>query len=97
VIVSGGMSQLAQAVARAVGGRVSLRTRARRVTEESDGFSVEVEDETGLRMLRARRVVCALPAPIAIDVIVELPGWKRAALRAVVDPRLGHHVAVTDS
>ena len=83
LIVSGGTSQLARAVARAVGGRVSLRTRARRVTEESAGYSVEVEDETGRRMLRARHVICALPAPIAIDVLAELPGWKRAALRAV--------------
>ena len=83
LIVSGGTSELAHAVARAVGGRVSLRTRARRVTEESDGYSVEVEDESGVRMLHARRIICALPAPIAIEVIAELPGWKRAALRAV--------------
>jgi Flavin containing amine oxidoreductase len=83
LIVSGGTGQLAHAVARAVGGRVSLRTRARRVTEESDGYSVEVEDESGVRMLHARRIICAVPAPIAIDFIAELPGWKRAALRAV--------------
>jgi protoporphyrinogen oxidase len=83
LIVSGGTSELARGVARAVGGRVSLRTRAHRVTEESAGYSVEIEDETGRRMLRARHVICALPAPLAIGVLAELPGWKRAALRAV--------------
>jgi monoamine oxidase len=83
VIVSGGTSELAKAVSRAIGGRVSLRTRVLRVTEEPAGYAVEALEERGRRVLRARRVVCALPAPVVVDVIAELPGWKRAALQAV--------------
>jgi len=83
LIVAGGTGQLAEAVARAIGGRVSLRTFARGVSKESDGYAVELENETGVRRLRARRIICALPAPLAIEVLPELPGWKRAALRAV--------------
>jgi protoporphyrinogen/coproporphyrinogen III oxidase len=83
LIVAGGTQALAEAVARAVGSRVSLRTVVRRVTGNSEGYAVEAEDETGVRVLRARRVICTFPAPIAMDIIADLPGWKRAALRAV--------------
>jgi hypothetical protein len=83
LIIAGGTRELAEAVARAVGCRVSLRTVVRRVIGDSEGYAVEAEDETGVRVVRARRVICALPAPIAMDIIADLPGWKRAALRAV--------------
>jgi predicted NAD/FAD-dependent oxidoreductase len=81
-IVTGGTSEIAQAVARAVG-RVSLNTAVRSVRSDGDGYTIEADDVEGRRVIHARRVVCALPAPVALEVIADLPGWKRDALRSV--------------
>jgi len=81
-IVTGGTSEIAQALARAVR-RVSLRTTVRSVRAEVDGYTIEADDDVGRRVLHARRVICALPAPVALEVVEDLPGWKRDALRSV--------------
>ena len=81
-IVTGGTGEIAQAVAREVG-RVSLRTTVRSVRADADGYTIEADDEEGRRLVQARRVICALPAPIALEVVADLPAWKRDALRSV--------------
>jgi predicted NAD/FAD-dependent oxidoreductase len=53
------------------------------VSRDADGYTVELEDDAGRRTLHARRVVSALPAPVASRVIDELPGWKRQAMGAI--------------
>ena len=83
VIVAGGTGELARALERAIGGRVSLDSHVMGVLDQNGGCAVEIEDPAGPRRLRARRVVCALPAPSALEVLPDLPGWKRAALSAV--------------
>ncbi len=47
------------------------------------GYEIDIGDENGTRNVWARRVVCAVPAPVAAAVVDELPGWKREALTAV--------------
>ena len=81
--MAGGTSEIAKAMAREIGGRVSLRTRVTSVEAGDGGYLVEAVGPQGPRKLRARRVVCALPGPIAAEVIWDLPGWKLDALRAV--------------
>jgi monoamine oxidase len=82
-VVRGGTNQLAQALARVSGSRVSLRSRVTSVAPEGDGYVIEfVRDQVASR-LHARAVICALPAPIAAEVCPDLPGWKRQALEAV--------------
>jgi monoamine oxidase len=83
LVVAGGTSELARALAGAIGGRVSLRSRVTAVRADGDGHVVEVDTADGPRAIAARRVVCALPGPVAVRVLGDLPGWKRDALRAV--------------
>jgi monoamine oxidase len=83
LVVAGGTSELAKALASASGGRVSLRTRVTSVTEDGDGYLVTAVGPDGERTLHARRVVCALPGTVAARVFPDLPGWKLDALRAV--------------
>lgn len=83
LVVAGGTSQIAAALAREIGGRVSLNSRVESVRAEGSGYVVEATGPAGPRALRARRVVCALPGPVAARVVQDLPGWKLDALRAV--------------
>jgi monoamine oxidase len=83
LVVAGGTGELATAVAGAIGGRVSLRSRVTAVRADGDGHVVEVETDGSAREIAARRVVCALPGPVAARLLGDLPGWKRDALRAV--------------
>lgn len=83
LVVAGGTGELARALASAIGGRVSLRSRVTAVRPDGDGHVVEVETDGGHRAIAARRLVCALPGPVAARLLGDLPGWKRDALRAV--------------
>ena len=83
LVVAGGTSEIARALGREIGGRVSLRTQVRSVRNSGDGYVVEAESPDGPRTVSARRVVCALPGPIAARVLSGLPGWKLDALHAV--------------
>jgi oxygen-dependent protoporphyrinogen oxidase len=83
LVVAGGTSELARALAAASGGRVSLRTRVTSVRDDGDGYLVSAVGPDGERSLHARRVVCALPGTVAARVFPDLPGWKLDALRAV--------------
>jgi monoamine oxidase len=83
LVVAGGTSELARALTRQIGGRVSLRTRVTSVHEDGDGYVVRAAGPDGERTLNARRVVCALPGTVAARIFPDLPGWKLDALRAV--------------
>jgi protoporphyrinogen oxidase len=82
-VFDGGTNEFTKALARAIGGRLSLRSRVVSVRAADDGYVVEVDDDRGRRSVWARRVISALPAPVAAGVIEALPGWKRQALGAV--------------
>ena len=82
-VFDGGTNEFTKALARAIGGRVSLSSRVASVRQADGGYAIEVIDEGGPRQVWARRVISALPAPVAAAVIEELPVWKREALEAV--------------
>ncbi len=82
-VFDGGTNEFTKALARAIGGRVSLRSRILAVRPADGGYEIDIGDENGTRNVWARRVVCAVPAPVAAAVVDELPGWKREALTAV--------------
>ena len=94
-VFRGGTNQLTLGLARAIGERVAVKTRVRGVARDGEVYAVCVEDEAGRRVIRARSVISALPAPIAAGVL-DLPGWKRQALEAVRYSRfLATPIAVT--
>jgi oxygen-dependent protoporphyrinogen oxidase len=82
-VFDGGTNEFTKALARAIGGRVSLSSRVASVRQADGGYAIEVVDDHGPRQVWARRVISALPAPVAAAVIEALPGWKREALDAV--------------
>ena len=82
-VFEGGTNEFTKALARAIGGRVSLRSRVVSVSASDGGYVVEVDDDSGRHRVWARGVVCALPATVAAAVIDGLPDWKVQALRAV--------------
>jgi protoporphyrinogen/coproporphyrinogen III oxidase len=82
-VFDGGTNEFTKALARASGGRVSLRTRVRSVRGSDGGYTIDLEDDHGGRQVWARQVVSAVPAPVAAEVIDGLPGWKRQALGAL--------------
>ncbi len=53
-------------------------------------MAVTVFRMSGMASVAARRIVCALPAPVALNVIDDLPDGKRAALRSI---RYGRNIA----
>jgi len=79
-VFDGGTNEFTKALARASGGRVSLRSRVRSVVATDGGYIIDVEDDRGGRQVWAKQVVSAIPAPVAAEVIAGLPGWKRQAL-----------------
>lgn len=83
LVVAGGTGRLATALAGRIGGRVSVRSRVTAVRPDAGGYAVELDTDRGQRTVSARRVVCALPAPVAARVLEDLPGWKLDALGAV--------------
>ena len=82
-VFDGGTNEFTKALARAIGDRVSLSSRVASVREADGGYTIEVLDDRGTREVWARRVISALPASVASEVIDELPGWKRQALEAI--------------
>jgi oxygen-dependent protoporphyrinogen oxidase len=82
-VFEGGTNEFTKALAHAIGGRVSLRSRVVSVSPGEGGYVVEVDDDSARRRVWARRVVSGLPAPVAAVVIDDLPDWKLQALRAV--------------
>jgi oxygen-dependent protoporphyrinogen oxidase len=82
-VFDGGTNEFTKALARAIGGHVSLRSRVVSVRAADGGYAIGIDEGGTRRDVWARRVVSALPAPVAADVMDELPGWKRSSLRAV--------------
>ena len=82
-VFDGGTNEFTKALARASGGRVSLRSRVRSVRASDGGYTIDVEDDRGGRQVWARHVVSAVPAPVAAEGVEDLPGWKEHALGAV--------------
>jgi oxygen-dependent protoporphyrinogen oxidase len=83
VYVVGGTGRIGDRLAEAIDNRVSLSTRAVALRRVPYGHKVDLDGPEGRRTVRARQVVCSVPAPVAAAIGVDLPGWKQDALRSV--------------
>jgi oxygen-dependent protoporphyrinogen oxidase len=89
-VVSGGTQRLAHALAGRLGGKIRLGHTVTGVQRVGDGYRITADHDGSAKEFLARKVVCALPAPVALNVIQDLPAWKSAALRRV---RYGRYMA----
>lgn len=83
VYVVGGTGRIGDRLADEIDNRVSLSTRAIALRRVAGGSEVDLVTPSGERTVRAREVICAVPAPSAVEIGTNLPEWKLAALRAV--------------
>jgi len=89
-VFRGGTNELTKALGRASGATLTTGATVTRVEAHGDGYRVFYEHRGRLLSLAARQVICALPAPVARDVIAGLPDDKAAALAAI---RYGRTIA----
>ena len=82
-VVRNGTQRIAAALVAASGATLSLGTRALSVTREGGRYRALLRDGRGERVVSAAQVVVALPAPVAAQVVQELPEAKREALLSV--------------
>ena len=89
-VLRGGTNELTKALARESGAVMTTQARVKRVEAHSGGYRVFYERQGRLHSLAARQVVCALPAPVAREVIADLSAEKDSALAAI---RYGRTIA----
>lgn len=82
-VVRGGTNELAQGLARISMAKISLDTKVESVARDGADQVILACRNGEPQIIRARQVICALPAPIALEVCKDLPGWKQRALEAV--------------
>jgi len=78
----GGLRELVDALAKAAGPGVRLGTRLLGVARQGAGFRLQLEDRNGRGELVADKLVLALPAPQAADVLAEMAPRLAEMLRA---------------
>jgi oxygen-dependent protoporphyrinogen oxidase len=79
----GGMRELVDALAKAVGPGLRLGTRLLAIAKRGTGFRLELEDRAGRGELIADKVVVALPAPQAARVLAGIAPRLAEGLRAL--------------
>lgn len=83
-VVQGGTGELARGLARVSGAKVCLGTAVESVLKDGHGgYLIETQRAGRPLHVRARKVICALPASIAARVCRDMPDWKTDALRSV--------------
>jgi protoporphyrinogen/coproporphyrinogen III oxidase len=82
--IVGGSSVLTETLQAELGSRVVLDSQVTEVASREDGVSVRYERAGGAEVLRARHCVLATPAPVSLQLGVDLPSETRAALGRVV-------------
>lgn len=89
-VFAGGTNELTRALAGASGATLTTGARVGHVAASNGGYAVSFEQDGTERSLAARQIVCALPAPVALDAIQDLPADKAAALGSI---RYGRNIA----
>lgn len=79
VVIAGGTSELSEALAAAGQASIQTNSEVTAVRPINGGYEVHYYSETE-SVLKAPYIICALPAPVALAVLLELPPWKRSAL-----------------
>jgi protoporphyrinogen/coproporphyrinogen III oxidase len=81
--IVGGSGELPRAIGAALAGRVFTDSPVRSVAQDADGVVVRFDNGGSEHRIRARAAVVAAPAPIAREMIADLPGDVGAALEGV--------------
>jgi protoporphyrinogen/coproporphyrinogen III oxidase len=79
----GGTGQLPAALGRRLGDRARTSCRVTAVREDGDALIVEHDGDAGPGRVRARHVVCAVPAPHAAPLVAPVAGEAAAALAQI--------------
>lgn len=83
LIMAGGSGRLPDALRAGLGGRVLTGARVERVEQSSRDVGVEYLTATGLRRVTADACVVAVPAPIAREIVTDLPPDREEALARI--------------
>lgn len=89
-VFKGGTNRLTHALGEASGAVLTQNTEVLTVNAIKDGYHIAGIGKDGVHETTARQVVSALPAPVALNVIANLPEEKRKALGAI---RYGRNLA----
>lgn len=89
-VFAGGTNSFTHALAKASSAELKSGETVTSVARGGAGWTITTHGPLGETTLRARQVVCALPAPVALRVIADLPAAKAAALGAI---RYGRNIA----
>jgi predicted NAD/FAD-dependent oxidoreductase len=89
-VFKGGTNELTKKLAAVSGATITSGARVRRVERTHGGYRVTIERGGRLETVMARQIVCALPAPVALGVLADLPEAKREALATI---RYGCNIA----
>jgi protoporphyrinogen/coproporphyrinogen III oxidase len=83
--VEGGTNALTRNLHERLGGKAQLNATVRelRLLPDGGGVQAAVETRAGIEQIQARRCVFATPAPIVVEIGIDLPDWKRQALQGV--------------
>lgn len=82
--IVGGSSVLPETIQGELGDRVALGAEVSQVASDGDGVTVRYEQGGKDEVLRARHCVLATPAPISLQLAVDLPSDTRSALARLV-------------
>jgi len=88
-IVMGGTGELGLALGKALDDRVLTRMRVQSVRPEGGGYAAVLRGPDGEAEIKAKSIVCSLPAPCALEVMDWLPDWKKTALASI---KYGHFI-----
>ncbi|MGH9269880.1 MAG: FAD-dependent oxidoreductase, partial [Ilumatobacteraceae bacterium] len=88
-VVNGGTGQIADKLGEILGSNAQTSSKVVRAAPTATGWIVTVDAGGETQQVECNQIVSALPAPIVLDVLSDLPDWKRAALSSV---RYGQYV-----
>lgn len=89
-VFAGGTNNFTHALAAASGAEMRTGETVTAVERDGSHWTIAAQTVHGERVTKARQVVCALPAPVALAVIGDLPAAKAKALGAI---RYGRNIA----
>ena len=78
--VEGGTVELTRALAESTKARVETGAAVVEVVSTGSGVTVRYEKNGALHTVQAKKCVMAVPAPLALDVMEDIPDFKREAL-----------------
>lgn len=79
----GGSARLPETLAARLGDRILYETRVDRIERAPHGVTITCQTPAGTEVIRARTAIVAVPAPVAREIIADLPQATSAALSKI--------------